>query len=426
MAQGFTQYNILDTEITVKDSPNLDAFSRLRVSNPLTIFSNQFTYDLSPLVFEEVTSDPVRCTAAHSSTDRMAVLSFAINTSLSDYIYMQSYEYIPYQPGRSQLVFVTFNMFPNGINNDSLKFAGLSDGTNGFEFQYDGGAASPAFAIYSSSNAGTQIVLQANWNLDKLDGTGPSGATLDLTKVQILVIDFQALYVGRVRMGFDINGTIVYCHEFLNANSTLVYPYIQTANLPVRAGMQALFASITDDMYFICCSVASEGGSEDAQRFGYNFTASTPVTAGATVLGYKHLLSVRPKTTFNAITNRTKFVLSDIEIINTGNKPAQWYIGIGAQLFSPTWNDVNLNYSAFEFDYSSGFTVVPQLILDSGYAPSGGGSKTSIEAEAIASKYPITLDAAGAQRDYGTISVAAEDIGGSTTLFVTLKWKEIR
>jgi len=425
MAQGFTQYNILDTEVTVKDSPNLDAFSRLRVSNPLTIFSNQFTYDLSPLVFEEVTTDPAKCVVTHSSTDRLAILSIGSNLSQGDYIYMQSYEYIPYQPGRSQLVFITFNMFPNGtVNNDSLKFAGLSDGTNGFEFQYDGGMISPAFTIYSQSSAGTQIVLQANWNLDKLDGSGPSGATLDLRKVQILVIDFQALYVGRVRMGFDIDGTIVYCHEFLNANSTLVYPYIQTANLPVRAGMQALIAGLTDDMYFICCSVASEGGSEDAQRFGYNFTASLPTFA--TTNTYRHIMSVRPKTTFNSITNRTKFVLSDIEVINTGNRPAQWYIGIGAQLNTPSWNDVNLNYSAFEFDYSASFTVTPQIIIDSGYAPSGGGSKTSVEVEAIASKYPITLNAAGAQRDYGTISIAAEGLTGATDLYVTLKWKEIR
>jgi len=424
MSQGYTGYTILENAVTIKDSANLDAFSRLRVSNPLNIFSNQFTYDLSPLVFEQYSSDPAKCYVTHDGTNRLADIIFSNNANVGDYIYMQSYEYIPYQPGRSQLVFITFNMFPNGsINNDSLKIAGLSDGVNGFEFQYDGNMVSPAFAVYSTTAAGSQIVQQGSWNLDPLTGAGPSGLSLDLTKPQILVIDFQALYVGRVRMGFDIDGTIIYCHEFLNCNASLIYPYIATANLPIRVGMYSLVANISDDMHFICCSVASEGGSEDAQRFGYTFTASTPLITTNT---YRHIMSVQPSLTFNGIQNRTKLILTEIDIINTGNRPAQWYLGINAILNTPTWNTADPIYSAFEYDYSASFTTTPQTIIDSGYAPSGGGSRSSSVGSIISSKYPITLDAAGFQRNLGTLSIAAEGLGGATDLYATLKWKEIR
>jgi hypothetical protein len=425
MAQGYTGYNIIDNEITIKDSANLDAFSRLRVSNPLTIFNNQFTYDLSPLVFEQYASDQTTCYATHDSTNRLAVIEFNNNLGVGDYIYMQSYEYIPYQPGRSQLVFITFNMFPSGtITNDSLRSAGLSDGVDGFEFQYDGGFTGMALTIYTSTGAGNQLVQQPSWNLDRLDGTGSSGVTLDLIKTQILVIDFQALYVGRVRMGFDIDGTIIYAHEFLNCNSSLTFPYIATANLPVRVGMTALTTSLTEQMHFICCAVASEGGVEDAERFGYVFSVSTPLITAVNT--YTHIMSIRPKTTFAGYPNRTKFVLTGIEVLNTGNRPAQWYLGIGATLASATYTDANANYSAAEYDYSGAFTTSPQVIIDSGYAPSGGGSRSDIGGSVISSKYPITLDAAGNQRDYGTLSIAAEGLGGATDLYFTLKWKETR
>jgi hypothetical protein len=112
--------------------------------------------------------------------------------------YMQSYEYIPYQPSKSQLVFITFNMVEDMP--DVLKFAGLSDGNNGFEFQNNGGTYQ--FTIYSDTTLGDETVAQTDWNLDTLDGTGLSGITLDLTTTQIVVIDFQALYVGRVSSRF--------------------------------------------------------------------------------------------------------------------------------------------------------------------------------------------------------------------------------
>ena len=209
MAQGFTRPS---TAITIKDSANLDAFSRLRVSNPLILHNSQFTYDLTPIIFEQITNGP-GATIAHDTTNRCATLSFA-GTNAGGKSFMQSYEYLPYQPGRSQLVFVTFNMIAAAAN--VLKFAGYSDGVNGIEFQLNG--TTKQFHIYSATGAGSETAIQSSWNIDKLDGTGPSGITLDITKTQILVIDIQALYVGRVRIGFDIGGQVIYAHEFLHSN----------------------------------------------------------------------------------------------------------------------------------------------------------------------------------------------------------------
>jgi hypothetical protein len=51
--------------------------------------------------------------------------------------------------------------------------------------------------------------------------------------MQILVIGMQALYVGRVIVGFDIGGELIPVHQFLCANEE-AFPYIAQASLPVR------------------------------------------------------------------------------------------------------------------------------------------------------------------------------------------------
>ena len=224
------QMNYLGNNIIFGDSASIDAFSRLRISNPLTLFSSQFTYNLNPLLLEQITNG-TGASITHDTTNRCALMTFA-NTPTGGKSYMQSYEYLPYQPSKSQCALISFN-FKEGVSN-VLKFAGLSDGTNGIEFQLNG--TTKQFVVYSASSSGNETVTQSSWNVDKLDGTGVSGITLDITKTQILVLDFQALYVGRIRIGFDINGMIVYAHEFNHAN-LIAYPYIQTANLPVRCGM---------------------------------------------------------------------------------------------------------------------------------------------------------------------------------------------
>ena len=413
MAQNFAGLSILSNEVSYKDSVNLDAFSRLRVSTPTTLFDAQQTYNLNPLVFEQIVSG-TGATLAHDSTNRQALITFS-STPTGGESYVQSYEYIRYQPSKSQLVFVTFNML-GGVA-DTLKFAGLSDGDNGFEFQLNGTTAQ--FKLYSNSDNGDQTITQSNWNLDKLDGTGASGITLDLTKEQILVIDFQALYVGRVRVGFDIDGVIVPAHQFLHANDT-DYPYIATANLPVRCGMTCT-GTVSTAMNFVCCAVVSEGGVDDT--IGYEFISEANVTASNGTRTY--MQSIRPKTTFNSITNRSSISLVEVELLVTGNSPVFWELCVGQALTSTSYSDINSTYSAMEVDTAGSLSGSPSIVIDGGYVPASNQSKGS-QSKKLTGRYPITLDASGAVRDLGTITLLVTGIGGNTACRGIIKIKEIR
>jgi hypothetical protein len=407
---------IYNKEITIGDGPNLDAFSRLRVSNPLILHNSQFTYDLAPLIMEQITNG-TGATVTFDSTNRCALMTFS-STPTGGKSYMQSFEYLPYQPGRSQLIFVTFNMI--AAVTDALKFAGYSDGVNGIEFQNDG--INNKFVVYSGSTSGNETVNQSSWNLDPLNGSGPSGVTLDITKTQILVIDIQALYVGRVRVGFDIGGKIVYAHEFLHANS-FASPYIQSANLPVRCGMTCT-GTVSTTMNFICSAVISEGGSEDINVYGYTFQQETgAVNVGTTGT---HLLSLRPKTTFNGIANRARVAYIDVEVYNAGNQAVKWELCIGQGITgTTTYADVNTTYSGTEYNIAGTLNGSPAILIDGGWVESSGATK-GVTNTAIISRYPITLDAAGNHRSLGTLTLRATSLSGTQTIYAAVKFREIR
>ena len=82
----------------------------------------------------------------------------------------------------------------------------------------------------------TQIikVKQDQWNLDKFDGTGPSGHVFDPSKMQMTYIDYSWYGAGTIRYGFrGQGGKITWCHEISNNNNNLA-AYQRSGNLPAR------------------------------------------------------------------------------------------------------------------------------------------------------------------------------------------------
>lgn len=388
-------------------APNLDAFERLRVSNPTSVFGAQLTYGLQPLVYEPITTG-AGATITHDATNRAALLSFS-GTTVGGTTIFQSFEHIRYQEGKSQQILLSFNFKESvaGVR----KFVGYSDGVNGIEFTSIGGVNS--LRILSSSSEGNEEVLQANWNINTFAG-------LDLSKTQLLLIDFQALYVGKVRIGFEIDGMLIYCHEFQHAN-LVDNPYIATANLPIRAGQIVESGTATTTMNFICCNVSSEGGVDDPYGVPNNINAS--VTAANN--NRTHLLSVRPRLLYNGFTTRSKIIETEIEITVTGNSPVFWEMCIGQAISgTTTFNNVNTAHSTMEFNTAGTISGTPTLVIDRGYVPATNQNKGS-QSRVVSVKVPITLDAAGAHRLNGTISVVVTGVSGKSLTYGVLKWIEI-
>jgi hypothetical protein len=131
---------------------------------------------------------------------------------------------------------------------------GYFDANNGLFFQYTNNTIS---VVLRNITIDTQI-NQTSWNIDKMDGTGASSISLDFTKSQLYVIDFEWLSVGRIRFGFYLFGKINYCHQITNLNS-LTAPYMLSPNLPIRYEIIST-SGATGSLVQICSTVISEGG----------------------------------------------------------------------------------------------------------------------------------------------------------------------
>ena len=231
-----------------------DAFGRLRVSEPYTLFDSQNRFQIDPQ-FDTSTSGSA--TATHLSNE--SSVAMAVTTTSGDEVIRQAKRVFPYQPGKSLLALMTFVMAPTQTNlRQRVGYFGANDGL--YLEQNDTDVRFVLRKSTSGSVDDTEYVTQANWNVDKFDGTGPSGITLDFTKSQILFFDIEWLGVGDVRCGFYSHGKPVIAHIFHNENAKDKV-YMKTAILPVRYEITATGAlSSGATLRQICSTVASEGG----------------------------------------------------------------------------------------------------------------------------------------------------------------------
>ncbi len=232
---------------------NVDAFGRLRTSGPYTIFDSQNRYAKNDLFDESITGGSVSY-EVNESTVKMNVTAAS-----GDSVIRQTYRSFSYQPGKGLLTLNTFVM-PTASTNQRIRI-GYFNEQNGVFLERNGTTVNIVRRSYTSGAAVDTAVPQSSWNGDKLDGTGDSGYTLDLTKAQILWQDFEWLGVGSVRVGFVIDGAYIICHTFLNAN-TLNSVYMTTAILPVRYEITNTGPSTAATLKQICSTVISEGGYE--------------------------------------------------------------------------------------------------------------------------------------------------------------------
>lgn len=254
--------------ITLGDTAAIDAFARLRVSNPFTIFdSKQVTDELLDFYWDDQEVSGGGTSSAYDADFAVTILS--VSNAVAGKRVRQTMQRFNYQPGKSQMAFITFVMNNSAAN--ITKRVGLFDDDNGIFFENDGGNLSLNIRSSTSGAPVDTSVAQANWNLDKFNGAGESGVTLDPTKAQILFIDLEWLGVGRVRTGFVIDGIPIYAHEFLHANS-IASVYMTTPNLPVRYSIENDGAGGASSLDCICSSIVSEGGFEP---YGVTRTAGT-------------------------------------------------------------------------------------------------------------------------------------------------------
>jgi len=265
-----------------------DAFGRLRVSEPFTLFDSNHRFSDNGLFNTDLTG-----TASATYNANQGLVDLVIGSADGDQVLRESVKVFGYQPGKSLLVMNSFTMATPKEN--LRQRTGYFGTENGFFVEVDG---TDTYLVKRSSVSGAPVdtrLIQGSWNVDNLNGTGPSGITLDISKSQIMWCDIEWLGVGSIRMGFVINGQFIVCHVFHHAN-LIEGTYSTTASLPIRTEITNTGITSGPSTYKeVCTTVISEGGYELSGR---QREVHTPITARydmATAGNYYPVVSIRLK-----------------------------------------------------------------------------------------------------------------------------------
>jgi hypothetical protein len=355
--------------ITTAGTPASDAFGRLRTSSPLTLFDSSHRYSDNGL-WATVTG--VGADATFNANAGLVELN--VPTTSGSYVKRETKKVFSYQPGKSLLVLSTFVM--NSAKTNLRQRIGYFGTNNGLYLQLENSTLS---FVERNSVTGTlveTVINQADWNVDKLDGTGPSGLTLNINKAQIFWIDIEWLGLGTVRLGFVINGLFIHCHSFHHAN-LIESTYITTASLPLRYEIENLDTTASSStLKQVCSTVISEGGYELRGRQG---AVGTPLDAmrDLTATGVLYpIVSLRLK----ASPDRLDAVVipTAVSILGDGNNAFfEWRLQSNSTTSGGTWTSAS-NDSSVEYNLS-GVSSSGGRTLAKGYISSTNQSNNAID-----------------------------------------------
>jgi hypothetical protein len=413
MSQGYASYNIISSEISFANTPNIDAFGRLRVSEPFTLFDSSHRFADNGLWS---TATATGGTATFNSAQ--GLIDLAVTAASGSEVLRETTKVFSYQPGKSLLVLNTFVM--SAAKAGLRQRVGYYGAANGYYLEQDGTTVS---FIERSSVSGSLVntpVAQASWNVDPMNGSGPSGITLDLTKAQILFMDLEWLGVGTVRIGFVIDGNFYVCHKFHHAN-IIASTYITTASLPLRYEITNTGAtSGVSTLKQICSTVLSEGGYElNGLQQAIGIPINAPRTLGTAGTFYP-VISLRLK----AARLDGIIILTALSVmpISTGN--FNWQVVATGTTTGGAWVSAGAN-SSVEYNITgTTFAIGGGRVLASGFfnATNQGASQVDILKEAL---FKFQLERNGLTSTPFELTLIVASDSGSDTLVASMDWEEI-
>ena len=346
------------------------------------------------------------------------LVDLAVTAASGSEVVRETTKIFSYQPGKSLLVLSTFVMSPAKTNlRQRIGYYGTQ---NGLYVQLNDTTLSFVERSLVTGSVTETVVNQSAWNVDKMDGTGPSGVTLNITKAQILFLDIEWLGLGTVRMGFVIDGNFYVCHKFHHAN-LITSTYITTASLPLKYEITNTGAtSGASTLKQICSTVLSEGGYElTGLQQAIGIPINSPRTLGTAGTFYP-VISIRLKSTrLDGIVILTAL---SIMPISTGNY--NWQMAATGTTTGGAWTSAGTN-SCVEYNITgTTFSTTGGRILASGFfnASNQGASQVDILKEAL---FKFQLERNGlTSTPYELTLVVASD-SSNDTIVASMDWEEI-
>lgn len=415
---------LFDDAIRYDDSPNLDAFGGLRTTGARIIGEYRTAYGVASALeyVSKIEGSGTRNTNFNKKQVELVV------TGNGDRVVHQTRQYHPYIAGTSNKFLITFKLNSGKANLQQM--VGAFDDSNGIFFRMNG--TTPEVVI-RKGGVDNEIAAQSTWNKDRLDGSmnefNQSGVTADFSKCQILFIDFQWLGVGRVRIGFVIDGKPIVVHEFKHANNTEEV-YLFTPMLPVRWEIKSTGAT-TSQLNAICAGVYCEGSDNE---IGFTCSVSTDGTVQTVnnITDGQCLLAIRLKNSINGLPVRVLARLKEWALFSTNDAQYKIVIFNDTSKFSgtPVWSAVP---GRSVCEYTKAVTMVSGWATDNNYSVlidgfaqgavgAGSGTNALRQIDNINNTITQNYDSTGST----ILAIIAYKLSNNSDMKANMVWAEIR
>lgn len=406
-------------------SPNFGSFGTLSVGQPQVIKDYRFAYDGLANDFWDQTSG----TGVISYEADAGRILLQTGTASGDLASRTSNFYHPYNPGIGHEIDVTVQHGDIGKTGNRRRW-GYFDDDDGVFWELDG---TDLFLVVRSSTTGTPVetrYAQADWNKDRLDGSGRVEFDLEITNANIYFIDLQWLGAGRVRFGIvEPGGSRIVAHVIENANMPVDFPYMRTATLPIRFENENTGAAAsTSELRWVCASVKH---STRALISGERRAQDSGLSTVALASGEVPIFSIRPTLTYSGETNRVIGRANTIDLLNvtgTGGGPVMFRVRAVSDLDAALTGEAftTPSDSAFEYDVTAtAINTVGTLVVNSFLVEADAVKYVNNLDDRELHSYEIFLGADGVSQP-GLVVTAEVLSGTDAQLMAAVNWEEIR
>lgn len=390
----------------------VDMFGRTKVSDAFTMFDSQHRYKDSGDFSDETSGT---ATVSYLPNESTALLT--IGTASGDKITRESRRVFAYQPGKSLQVMQTFVFAPpkSGLR----QRAGYFSRQNGVFLEQDGFSAYIVIRSFVTGQVVDLRIPQSQWNVDPLDGSGPTDLVLDLTKAQIFITEYEWLGAGSIRVGFMINGVFITAHQFNHAN-LISSVYITTATLPVRYEIENTAATAsTSAMRQICVSVISNGGY---QRTTEDWTAARTTSVNISTDLY-------PIVAIRLATGRTDAVIipASLSVLPTAQGNYQYaLVKNPSALTGGSWATHTASTGNVEYNISATAMTGGSIVFEGLLSSSNQASSAINLGNSDITRFDLQLGRTNATTPVSDVVVlAVRSLGGTQGCIGSLSWNDL-
>lgn len=397
---------------------SVDNKNNLKITQTLNLFGYYFAQtDHSLWSNRKITGSG----AINLNTQRAAIV-LSNTTANGDSAAWETKQVIRYTVGKGHVVSISATV---GAGKSGLtKRWGYFSDTNGWYFSQEDNIN---YVVKRSNVSGSTVdtkIAQSSWNLDKLDGTGPSGINWNFSNGGVYIIEFTWHGNGLIRFGVQYEGKNVYVHQLMEDNQAQ-YVSVRNPVQPVKVEIVNTNTTASSSEFNLHAVSANKYGFQEVEPVA-QFSASRNFNEkGMVDNAYRPLIAIRPKLLFNGRVNRVLIRPTNFTVYSD-SQPLYIRVWLNpTTVTAASWVNVD-NQSSVEYDISataiSGGTLIYEDYVAAGVSILSGSTSNTNTGGIAHYVLGLNIDATIAD----TLFIEARSLGGGSNTTAAIRWEEFQ